>query len=332
VFLIRKREHVGGWRWHTYDGAVTRMITGKKPKVQKTGLSFHGVIPPMMTPFREDEKVDCEMFVRNIKRWNKDDLGGYLVLGSNSEASYLSESEKLRLIRLTVEEAKRGRTVIAGTGLESAKETLRLTEKAANIGIDAALVLTPSYYIDQMTDEALVGHFSFIADRSPIPILIYNVPKYTHLNISLNALKQLSEHPNIIGMKDSKGDIAQVGLFVENVPRSFQVIVGSASVWYPSLRLGVTSGILALSNFAGNQCAHVQSLFKEGEFQKAEDLHKRLLPVNTAVTSTYGVAGLKYAATLAGYEGGFVRRPLLPLSEESKKDVRRILEAAGILQ
>jgi 4-hydroxy-2-oxoglutarate aldolase len=308
------------------------MITGKKPKMQKTGHSFHGVIPPMMTPFREDEKVDYEKFVRNVKRWNKDDLGGYLVLGSNSEASYLSEGEKLRLIRLTVEEGKRGRTVIAGTGLESAKETLRLTEKAANLGIDAALVLTPSYYIDQMTDEALIGYFSFIADRSPVPILIYNVPKYTHVNISLNVLRRLSEHPNIAGMKDSKGDIAQVELFVKNVPGSFQVIVGSASVWYPSLRLGVTSGILALSNFAANHSAQVQSFFKAGEVQKAEDLHKRLLPVNTAVTSTYGVAGLKYAATLAGYEGGFVRRPLLPLSDESKKDVRRILEAAGILQ
>jgi Dihydrodipicolinate synthase/N-acetylneuraminate lyase len=308
------------------------MITAKKPRVQETGFSIHGVIPPMMTPFREDEEVDYEMFVRNIKRWNKDDLGGYLVLGSNSEASYLSETEKLRLIRLTVEQAKRGRTVIAGTGLESAKETLRLTEKAANLGIDAALVLTPSYYIDQMTDEALIGHFSFIADRSPVPILIYNVPKYTNVNISLNALKRLSEHPNIVGMKDSKGEIGQVELFVKNVPRSFQVIVGSASVWYLSLRLGVTSGILALSNFTGNQCAQIQSLFKAGEVQKAEDLHKRLLPVNTAVTSTYGVAGLKYAATLAGYEGGCVRRPLLPLSNESKKDIRSILQTAGILQ
>jgi 4-hydroxy-2-oxoglutarate aldolase len=303
----------------------------KKSRVSKTGLSIHGVIPPMLTPFREDEKVDEEMFVRNIKRWNKDDLGGYLVLGSNSEASSISETEKLRLIKLTREHAKRGRTVIAGTGLESARETLRLTEKAANLGIDAALILTPSYYIDQMSDEALIGHFTFIADRSPVPILIYNVPKYTHVNISLNALKRLSEHPNIVGMKDSKADIAQVELFVKNLPRNFQVIVGSAAVWYPALRLGVTSGIAALSNFAGNQCAQVQSLFKAGNFRKAEELHNRLLPVNTAITATFSIAGLKYAATLAGYEGGFVRRPLLPLSDESKKTLRGILQTAGII-
>ena len=298
----------------------------------KNGLIFDGVIPPMMTPFRENEKVDYDMFVRNIKRWNKDDLGGYLVLGSNSEASYLSEREKLRLMRLTVEQAKRGRNVIAGTGLESARETVRFTEKAARLGIDAALVLTPSYYIDQMTDEALIGHFTFVADHSPIPILIYNVPKYTHVNVSVNVAKRLSEHPNIIGMKDSKGDLAQIELLTKSVASNFQLIVGSASVWYASLRLGVTSGIMALSNFAGNQCAQIQSFLKSGDIEKAEELHKRLLPVNTAVTSTYGVAGLKYAATLAGYEGGFVRRPLRPLTDDSKMVIRGILQTAGILQ
>ncbi len=187
----------------------------------------------MLTPFREDEKVDYEMFVRNIKRWNKDDLGGYLVLGSNSEAAYLSEREKLNLIELTVKHGKRGRAVIAGTGLESAKETIRFTKKAAVLGIDAALVLTPSYYLDQMTDEALIAHFVSIADHSPIPILIYNVPKYTHLNISLNVLSRLSEHPNVVGMKDSKGDVEQVERFVKQGSKTFQVVVGSASVWYP---------------------------------------------------------------------------------------------------
>jgi 4-hydroxy-2-oxoglutarate aldolase len=308
------------------------MIIKKESNVRNIGVHFQGVIPPMLTPFREDEKVDFEMFVRNIKRWNKDDLGGYLVLGSNSEAAYLSENEKLKLIELTVKYGKRGRVVIAGTGLESAKETIRFTKKAADLGVRAALVLTPSYYLDQMTDEALIAHFVYIADNSQIPILVYNVPKYTHLNISLNALSRLSKHPNIVGMKDSKGDIEQIGHFVNQSSKPFQVIVGSASVWYPSMRFGVEAGILALSNFAGNLCAQVQTLFKAGEIQKAEELHRRLLPVNVAVTATYGVAGLKYAATLAGYEGGFVRKPLLPLTNESKNALKEILLTAGIIQ
>jgi 4-hydroxy-2-oxoglutarate aldolase len=299
---------------------------------RKDIIQIRGVFPPMMTPFRENEKVDYAMFVRNIDRWNKDTLGGYLVLGSNSEASYLSENEKVRLIRLTVENAKKGRTIVAGTGLESARETLRFTEKAANLGVDAALVLTPSYYGDHMTDEALIGYFVTVADQSPIPLLIYNVPRFTHINVSLNVVKRLSGHPNIVGMKDSKGDLAQVRTFVTNAAAGFQVVVGSASVWYPSLSLGVTGGILALSNFAGNDCAELQSLYEAGKFEKAERLHKRLVPVNVAVTITYGVAGLKYAATLMGYEGGFVRRPLRPLSEDAMKDIRDILVRTEILR
>jgi len=307
-------------------------VARKKPRPTSgdRGFRLHGLIPPMLTPFREDEKVDYDAFIRNIKHWNNDELCGYLVLGSNSEASSVSEQEKLKLIELTVEYAKRGRTIIAGTGLESARETVRLTEKAARLGVHAALVLTPSYYIDQMTDDTLVDHFTFVADHSPVPILIYNVPKYTHINVSVNVVKRLSEHPNIVGMKDSKGDVDQVGLFKKNASDRFQVIVGTASAWYPSLRFGVTAGIVALSNFAGNQCARIQSLVESGDTKSAAEIHDRLLPVNTAVTATYGVPGLKYAATLAGYEGGFVRRPLRPLNDASKNTLRQILQSAGI--
>jgi 4-hydroxy-2-oxoglutarate aldolase len=294
--------------------------------------TFKGVIPPMMTPFREDGKLDYNMFERNIDHWNKDRLAGYLVLGSNSEAAYLTETEKVRLMKLTVEGAKRGRVLLAGTGLESTRETLRLTEKAAGFGFTAALVLTPSYYIDQMTEEALITHFTFVADRSPIPILIYNVPKYTRVNVSVAVVRALSGHSNIAGMKDSKGDISQVEAFVKGSSPGFKVMVGSASVWYPAMHLGVTAGILALSNFAGNQCAEIQALFDAGEFEKAEALHQAMLSVNTAITTAYGVAGLKYAATLAGYEGGFVRSPLLSLTEESKKTIRDILVKAEILR
>ncbi len=297
----------------------------------KPAVRIEGVVPPMMTPFRENERVDYDKFVRNIDRWNKETLAGYLVLGSNSEASYLSESEKLNLISLTKQEARRGRIIIAGTGLESARETIRFTEKATRLGIDAALVLTPSYYIGEMTDKALIDHFSFVADRSPVPILIYNVPKFTHINVSTGMVKELSCHPNVVGMKDSRGDIGQLEEFSKCTPEDFQVIAGTASVWYPSLRFGVKAGILALSNLAGNLCAQLQSLFKLGEVSRAEELHKKLLPVNEAVTTRYGVPGLKYAATLAGYEGGFVRRPLQLLNDDAKRDIRNILMRAGLL-
>jgi 4-hydroxy-2-oxoglutarate aldolase len=311
---------------------VEAKATHRNHKGANAIATLKGIIPPMMTPFREDGKLDYGMFERNIGHWNKDKLAGYLVLGSNSEAAYLTEAEKVRLMKLTVEGARKGRVLLAGTGMESTRETLRLTEKAAAFGFTAALVLTPSYYIDQMTEEALIAHFTFIADRSPIPILIYNVPKYTHFNVSAGAVRVLSGHPNIAGMKDSKGDISQVEAFVKGSSPRFKVMVGSASVWYPAMHLGVTAGILAISNFAGNQCAEIQALFDAGEFEKAEALHQVMLSVNTAIITTYGVAGLKYAGTLAGYEGGFVRSPLLSLTEESKKTIRDVLLESQILR
>lgn len=291
----------------------------------------HGIIPPMITPFTESGDADFGAHVRNLARWNKEALGGYLVLGSNSETPYLTEAEKLKLVELTVEHAAAGRLILAGTGLESTRETIRLTNLAAGAGAHAALVLTPSFYGGQMTDEALVRHFVDVADASRIPVLIYSVPAYTHLAISVNAVRILSSHPNIAGMKDSSGDVPRLASLKSVVPPAFHLIVGTASALYPALALGVTSGILALANFAGSACAAVQSAFAAGNHDEARALYLALLPVNAAVTATYGVAGLKYAATLAGFEGGHVRRPLVPLAAAPQEHIKQLLMTAGLL-
>ncbi|MBI4548690.1 MAG: dihydrodipicolinate synthase family protein [Ignavibacteriae bacterium] len=288
------------------------------------------ILPPVITPFNTNGDVDYDTFVRNIERWNTAPLSGYLVLGSNSETPYLSEEEKLKLIELTVQSAKKNRIILAGTGLESTGETIKLTNKAAKLGAHAALVLTPSYYGEQMTDRALIHHFTVIAETSEIPILIYNVPKFTHLNISVEAVKVLSQQPNIIGMKDSLGDIAQLETFKKVASSDFNLIAGSASTWYPALKLGIRAGILALANCLPNECVEVQQLFEQGEFQKAQNLQAKLVPVNKDVTDTYGVAGLKCACSLMGYEGGFVRSPLLSLTDKEKANIRQVLDRAGV--
>ncbi|MBF8296130.1 MAG: dihydrodipicolinate synthase/N-acetylneuraminate lyase [Bacteroidetes bacterium] len=294
-------------------------------------LQLTGIIPPMITPFKQNGDVDEDAFIRNIDRWNNDQLSGYLVLGSNSEAAFLSWEEKLKLIELTVKNARKGRIILAGTGLESARETIRFTNTAAKLGAQAALVLTPFYYIDQMGDEALIAYFKEVADHSDIPILIYNVPKFTHVNVSVNVVKTLSAHPNILGMKDSTGNIEQLTTFKKAVGDPFNMIVGTASALYPALKLGVQCGILALSNCLPNQCAKIQSLFGSEDMNDAEELHQRIVPVNAAVAVTHGVPGLKYASTLLGYEGGFVRNPLRPLDDSQKADVRKVLTDSGFL-
>ena len=293
-------------------------------------MRIRGVIPPMITPFAEDGTVDFDAHVANMRKWNETDLGGYLALGSNSEAAYLNEAEKLKLIELTVQHAKKGRIVLAGTGMESTRETIKLTNAAADLGAHAALVLTPCYYGGKMNDEALVRFFTEVADRSKIPVLIYNVTKFTHVNISPKAVGELARHPNIVGMKDSAGDVPQLVRFRSVVGEDFNLIVGTASVLYPALTLGITAAIMALANCAPDECAQVQRHFEAGEHDKARDLYLKLFPVNAAVTETYGVAGLKQACDLRGYRGGQVRSPLLPIKEEEKPRIAEILARAGL--
>lgn len=280
----------------------------------------------MITPFKENGDVDYDAFGRNIERWNATPLSGYLVLGSNSETPYLTETEKLTLIELTVQAAAKDRIVLAGTGLESTRETIRLTNEAARRGAHAALIITPFFYCEQMTDAALIHHYTTIANVAEIPVLIYNVPKFTHVNVSAEAVRVLSRHPNIIGMKDSLGSAEQLKAFKNVVPQTWSLIVGSASILYPALELGIRAGILALANCAPAQCCEVQRLFEEGKHFAAHELQAQLISVNKAVTDTFGIAGLKYASTLMGYEGGHVRAPLLPLTEDERQCIQRILE------
>lgn len=294
-------------------------------------MQFKGVIPPMITPFRVDGSIDYDAFAGNMEKWNLLGLAGYLVLGSNSETAYMSDQEKLKLIRITKQVAAPGLSIMAGTGLESITETLRFTSLAAGEGAQSALVLTPNYYKSQMNDTALIGFFEELANESPIPILIYNVPNYTGINVSVNLVKVLSRHPNIIGMKDSSGNIGQLILFQQVADVNFQILTGTASIWHPALTLGVKAAVMALANCAPAECVQVQQLYEQGHTDAALELYRCLVPVNHAVTATYGIAGLKYATQLKGFAGGTTRKPLLELSENAKQDILSILQVAALL-
>ena len=290
-----------------------------------TNIRFKGVIPPMITPFSSDGAVDYPALERNIAQWNQAGLGGYLVLGSNSEAASLSETEKLELVARSAAAMRPQHVLLAGTGMESTVETIRLSNLAAREGAQAALVLTPFYYKDSLSDEAQIRHFQEVADNVHIPVLIYNVPKYTNINVSNRVIEVLSRHPNIIGMKDSSGNIAQLVEFQRVADPRFQILTGTAGVWYPALVLGVQAGIMALANCAPAELVEVQSLFETGHPAEAEALYRKWVPVNHAVTATYGVAGLKHACTLRGYAAGAVRSPLPPLSDKGKEAIAQLL-------
>jgi len=294
-------------------------------------IDLHGIFPPITTPFVDGE-VAYDRLAANIEKWSQTGLKGLVVMGSNGEYVYLSAGEKRKLVEKTVASTPEHMLVIAGTGCESTKETIELTCDCAELGAHAALVVTPHYYGGRMNEAALQAYFTAVADHSPIPILLYNVPKFTHVNMSAKLVARLSGHPNIVGIKDSTGNVIQLGELANVVDADFNLLVGTAGALFGALTLGCVGGVLALANVAPQQCVKIYELLKDGNFEAAKKLQLKMIPVNQAVTATYGVPGLKAAMDMLGYFGGDPRPPLLPASDKEKSEIRNILIKAGLLR
>lgn len=300
--------------------------------MSESRISLRGAFPPIPTPFGPAGDVDHQALVENLERWNGYDLTGYVVLGSNGEGVFLTDDEKVRVWEVARRVIPAHKLLIAGTGCESTRQTIQLTQRAAKAGADAALVVTPHYYGPKMTAGSLIQHFQAVADASPIPILIYNVPKFTNVNMDSTAVARAASHPNIVGIKDTSGNITQLADIVRQTGPEFQVLAGSASFFFAGLAVGAVGGILALANVAPQRAIDLYSLFKEGRWDEAADLQRRILPVNAAVTARFGIAGLKAALDMLGYRGGPVRLPLLDLAEDERQTLREILIEGGMLE
>ena len=295
-----------------------------------SSIDLNGIFPPVTTPFLDD-KVAYDKLASNIEKYGRTSLKGIVVLGSNGEYVSLSEEEKRKVVETVVQATPDHMSVIAGTGCESTRETIRLTADCAALGAHAALVVTPHYFGGKMSDAALIKYFTTVADNSPIPILLYNVPQFTHVNLTVNVVAQLSGHPDIIGVKDSTGNVIQLGEFLHQVDSDFSILVGTASALYGALTLGCAGGVLALANIAPQNCVKIYESAKQGDYDAAKQLQLKMIPVNQAVTATYGVPGLKAAMDMLGYFGGDPRPPLLPSSEKEKSEIREILIKAELL-
>ncbi len=296
-----------------------------------TNVSLRGVFTPIVTSFDGEGAVAHDKMALNLERWNQTDLKGYIVLGSNGEWVFLSDTERLEVLRTARQAIPQDKLMIAGTAAESTGHTLRMTEEGAAIGADAAIVVNPSYYKSQMTPPVLANYYRTVADRSPIPIVIYNLPPATGIDLPADLLVELSEHPNIVGVKDTGGNMAKMAETVRRADPSFQVLSGSANFFYPSLAFGVVGGIMALANIAPEAAVDLFELFQAGRLDEGQALHLRMLPVNLAVTSRWGVPGLKAALDMLGYYGGPPRPPLLPLEGERRQELKAILKEAELL-
>jgi 4-hydroxy-2-oxoglutarate aldolase len=287
-------------------------------------MKLSGVMPPITTPF-QDGRLAPDKLKKNFQKWNKTGLSGYLVLGSNGEAVYLNEKEKMRVIEVSRKSIPKSRIMMVGTGMESTQETIRFTNDAAKLGADCALVVTPSYFKGSMRPQILYDHFIAVAESSRIGILIYNVPQFTGINLEPELVAKLSDHSNIIGIKDSSGNIGQLSEIIHLSKKGFAVFVGSAPVFFPALCVGAAGGILAVANAVPQECVRIRNLFSKGRMNEARVLQNELTPLAKAVTTKYGIGGLKMAMDLAGYFGGNPRSPLKRPGREVEEELKRLL-------
>jgi len=305
-------------------------MTDKKNESSKPMLMLDGIYPPMTTPYDEKGRVSAKGMVNNLTFLNQFELRGYVVLGSNGEYVLLDEQEKIFIMETARELIPTGKLLIAGTGGQSTAETIHLTKKAADIGVDAALIITPSYYRGLMNSEALINHFHTIADNTPIPLLIYNMPACTGIDLDAETIAIMARHPNIIGLKDSSGNVTKIAAIRQLTGPGFQILAGSSGFLLPALAVGAIGGIMALANIAPHVCIAIRRYFLEGRQIEARELQLRIIPLNKAVTAVWGVPALKAAMEMQGLYGGPVRLPLLPVSEEIKKQLNALLVTSGV--
>ena len=288
-------------------------------------MNLDAVFPPMATVFDRAGEIDSAAISANVAQWIQAGVGGVVALGSNGEAPFIEEDEAERVIAAARASVPRDRVLIVGTGRESTRATIAASARAAAYGADAVLVRTPSFFKARMTADVFVRHYTAVADAAPVPVLLYNVPAVTGVNLTPDAVSRLASHPNIIGVKETGSDTAQLAAFVAAAPGTFAVIAGSAPTFYPSLCVGATGGILAVSCVLPALCVELHEHFRAGRHGEARDLQRRLTPLAKLVTTGLGVAGLKTAMDLAGFTGGEPRAPLVPLTTEATAQVRDAL-------
>jgi 4-hydroxy-2-oxoglutarate aldolase len=289
-------------------------------------LKLNGIFPPLPTAFDSNEKLAPEKMQLNIKKLCQYDLSGFLILGSNGELVCLSEKEKVKVYEAAREAIPSDKIMLSGTGGQSTRETIILTKAAVKAGADAALVLNPFYYKGLMTKEALVYHYHSVADSSEIPVIIYNMPANSGLDMNQDIISAISEHPNIIGLKDSSGNVTKMGDIKRICKPDFQILAGSAGFLLPALSIGAVGGILALANIAPQYCLDIYQAYMNGELEKSREFQLKMIPVNAAITSKWGIPALKYVLDQIGMYGGPARKPVLPVNEKTKKELGQMVK------
>jgi 4-hydroxy-2-oxoglutarate aldolase len=288
-------------------------------------MKLRDILLPIVTPFTDTEELDLDALAGNIRKWRQAGISGFVLLGSTGERVHLEESEYLRTLEVARSEVARDGAFIAGVGQQSTRGTIAEIRKAVQCGADSVLVLTPHFYRSALTQETLVKHYRAVADASPVPVLLYSMPALTGIKIEPETIARLSEHQNIIGVKDSSNDISGFAQTVKLCPPEFAVLTGNGTVLLDALQAGATGGILAVGCVVPEICLEVFNSFHRDDQQRASELQSKLTPLAAAVTTKFGIGGLKAALDLAGYHGGAVRAPLRAPDANARAEIARLL-------
>ena len=286
---------------------------------------LQGILLPSTTPFDSNQNLDLAGLRANLQRWTKTGITGVVLLGSTGERVHLDEREYIEVIESARREVADEFAFIVGAGQQSTIGTINEVKRAAEAGVDAVLVITPSFYRSAITQETLFKHYNEIADAAPVPVILYSMPVLTGIKIETATIARLSDHQNIIGVKDSSADVEGFKQTVELCPKEFAVMTGNGTILLDALRAGATGAILAVGCAVPEVCVEIMAAFGDGEDERAQLLQSKLTPLATAVTTKYGIGGLKAALDMSGYVGGSVRAPLQSPTESAKLEIEQLL-------
>ena len=298
-----------------------------------SSLDLSGIFIPSASPFDPvSGDLDIVAHRMNVRSWLEHPVRGIVVGGSTGEAVYLDDDERRLALEATRDLLDDGRLMIAGTGAESTRRTIQLSKTAIDLGADALLVQPPSFYKGAMSDDVVRDHFVAVAEAVSVPVILYQVPlRFSTLDWPTGLVAELSQHPNVIGIKDSRGNLDLVGELVTQTASDFQVLVGSGALLYAALEVGAVGGILGVANVAPAETSGIHAAFTAGDHSEAGRIQKAIGPAHNHIVGGFGVPGVKVALDLLGYRGGKPRSPLKPLPEAKHGEVRAILQTAGLL-
>ena len=297
-------------------------------QAQRFSERLRGILLPITTPFTPAEEIDSKGLQGNLRFWNASGIVGYVVLGSTGERVNLDERECQKVIDTARAEVPRELGFIVGAGQESRRGTINEIKRAAAAGADAVLVITPHFYRAAITQKALVDHYLAVADSAPVPVLLYSMPDLTGIRIEPETAAQLSQHPNIIGIKDSSAEVVKLRETIRLTPADFAVLTGNGTVLTEALGAGARGGILAVGCVATAICVAIFRAVQMEEFDRAAMLQEALTPLARAVTTRFGIGGLKAALEMKGLAGGAVRAPLMGRTDLERDEIRRCLAEA----